>query len=165
MNTAYLLLGGNLGDKERNLQQAIVLTEQLAGAIIKKSDIYVTAAWGNENQPDFYNQAISIETGLSCFELLKVLLNVEEKCGRNRTGEKWQQRTMDIDILFYNNDIVKTPELTIPHPFMQERRFVLVSLAQIAKELVHPVLKKTIEELLNECKDPLDVKRKVNSNL
>ncbi len=160
MNTCYLLLGGNLGDKEQNLKQAIDLLEQKLGSTSKKSSIFITAAWGNEHQPEFYNQAISIKTILSATELLKTVLETEEQLGRKRTNDKWQERIIDIDILFYNNEVLDLPELKIPHPFIQERKFVLVPMNEIAGEMVHPIFGKTITTLLSECKDKLEVKIK-----
>lgn len=158
MNTAYLILGGNKGDKLQNLQQAILLLGSKVGTITKKSDIFVTAAWGNTNQPDFFNQAICIETLLSPKELLKEIISIEQTLGRIRSHEKWMERTMDIDILFYNDAIIDTEDLKIPHPFIQERKFVLVPMEQLSPGLIHPILKKNIRTLLFECADELDVK-------
>lgn len=158
MNTAYLILGGNKGDKLQNLKQALVLLESRAGTITKKSDIFVTAAWGNTNQPDFFNQAICIETPLSPKELLKEIISIEQTLGRIRSHEKWMERTMDIDILFYNDAIIDTEDLKIPHPFIQERKFVLVPMEQLSPGLIHPILKKNIRTLLFECADELEVK-------
>ena len=153
MNIAYLLLGGNLGDRLQNLHKALILINKMAGATTKKSNVFVTAAWGNENQPDFYNQAICINTTLSALDLLNILLKIEEELGRKRTDKKWQERTMDIDILFYNDVIIDTMQLKIPHPFIQDRKFVLIPLMEIAKDFIHPVLKKNISQLLAECED------------
>ena len=158
MNIAYLLLGGNLGDRLQNLHKALILINKMAGATTKKSNIFVTAAWGNENQADFYNQAICINTTLSALDLLSILLKIEEELGRKRTYKKWQERTMDIDILFYNDVIIDTMQLKIPHPFIQDRKFVLIPLMEIAKDFIHPVLKKNISQLLAECEDKLEVK-------
>ena len=157
MNTAYLILGGNKGNKLQNLQQALHLIESKAGAITKKSDIFVTGAWGNTEQPDFLNQALCIQTPLTAVDLLIELLAIEKLLGRVRDHLKWEKRTMDIDILFYNNDIINTPELKIPHPFIQQRKFVLIPMAQLAPGLVHPHIKKSIETLLSECNDKLEV--------
>src|SRR5471030_1177546 len=106
MNTAYLLLGGNLGNRLQNLQSALSFINSKAGVITKQSNVFVTKAWGNEQQSDFYNQAICIETKMVAIDLLNTLLIVEEQLGRKRTAEKWQARTMDIDILFYNDNII-----------------------------------------------------------
>ena len=157
MNTAYLILGGNKGNKAQNLSKAIQLISEKAGVVVKKSDIFATAAWGNTNQPDFFNQAICLQTALSPEDLLKQIISIELLLGRVRGNQKWAERTMDIDILFYNDDIIKTKDLTIPHPLLQERNFVLVPMAQLAPKLVHPVFKKNIETLLSECSDKLKV--------
>jgi 2-amino-4-hydroxy-6-hydroxymethyldihydropteridine diphosphokinase len=157
MNTIYLLLGGNKGDKLQTLQQTIAKLEQEVGCVIKQSGIYVTAAWGNTNQPDFFNQAICIETQLSPFDLLVKILAIEESLGRVRTDKKWAERTIDIDILFYNDEIIDTPDLKIPHPFIQERKFVLIPMLDIAAKFMHPQLNKSIQTLLNECEDTLKV--------
>jgi 2-amino-4-hydroxy-6-hydroxymethyldihydropteridine diphosphokinase len=159
MNTAYLLLGGNKGDKLKNLEQAILLLNSNVGEITKRSDIFVTAAWGNTNQPDFYNQVICIETTLTAQELLKKTIFIEESLGRIRTATKWEQRTMDIDILFYNDEIIDTHDLKIPHPYIQERNFVLIPMEQIAPQYIHPKFKKNITLLLSNCKDSLEVTR------
>ncbi len=160
MNTCFLLLGGNLGDKEQNLQQAIHLLENKLGSTAKKSNIFITAAWGNEDQPEFYNQAIELTTSLSAIELLKTVLDIEEQLGRKRNNDRWQERIIDVDMLFYNNEIIDLPELKIPHPYLQERKFVLAPMNEIASDFMHPILKKTIATLLLECKDTLDVKLK-----
>lgn len=158
MNTTYVLLGGNLGDRLQNLELAVSLMEQRVGATAKKSAIYVTKAWGKEEQPDFYNQVVCLKTELKPQELLNTLLRIEEEMGRVR-HEKWAERMIDLDILFYNSDIIDTETLQVPHPHLQDRRFVLVPLCEIAEELTHPVYHKTAKQLLNECKDPLEVKQ------
>ncbi len=158
MNKAYLILGGNIGDRLDNLNKAITFIEQHIGRIIKKSDVFETAAWGNTNQPDFYNQAICIETSFQALPLLEALLSIEKDLGRTRNDDqKWLERTIDIDLLFYNNETINEPGLSVPHPQIQERRFVLTPIVQIAPGLVHPVLLKTLKILLDECTDPLEV--------
>ena len=157
MNTAYLILGGNKGDRLQNLQKALQLISQKAGIIVETSDIFTTNAWGNTEQPDFLNQALYLQTSLRAVDLLQTLLSIEQELGRVRDQQKWTARIIDIDILFYNTDIITTPALKIPHPFIQERMFVLVPMAQIAPMLVHPVFKKSIQTLLLECTDKLEV--------
>lgn len=159
MNLAYLILGGNKGDKFKNLQIAIKHIETWLGTVVKKSDIYVTAAWGNHDQPDFANQVICLQTNLPAQELLNELLRIEEELGRVRDHQKWMERTMDIDVLFFNDEIIDTDVLKIPHPFIQERKFVLVPMAELAPKFRHPILKKSIETLLAECKDELEVSK------
>lgn len=162
MNYAYLILGGNIGNTLENLRKTRDLINKTAGAITKISDIFITAAWGNTEQPDFLNQAIKIETKLSPVNLLESLLKIEEQLGRIRDEKKWAARTMDIDILFYNSETVNEPHLKIPHPFIQERKFVLAPLAQIAGDYIHPVLGKSIDTLLSECPDTSEIKIATN---
>lgn len=157
MNTAYLLLGGNQGNVNENLSKSIDLITLNAGKIVKKSSVYRTKAWGYTQQPDFLNQALHISTPLSPFELLDALLDIEKQIGRIRTNEKWTERTIDIDIIFYNDNIISEERLKIPHPFMQERKFVLIPLAEIAEKVIHPVFKKSVSELNYACTDSLDV--------
>jgi 2-amino-4-hydroxy-6-hydroxymethyldihydropteridine diphosphokinase len=159
MNTTYLILGSNLGDKLHNLQQAVQLIKKEIGPIVNQSGIYVTAAWGNTSQPDFVNQAISVDTDLSPTDLLQKILAIEKKIGRVRDQQKWKERIIDIDILFYNDTVINTPDLTIPHPYLQERKFVLIPLLEIAQEYIHPIINKNIKTLLQECTDILEVKR------
>lgn len=157
MNTAYILLGGNKGERLANIEKAISFIEKLVGPISNKSKIYVTAAWGNENQPDFYNQVVCVSTKLSPINLLNCLLSIENKLGRIRGAEKWQERTIDIDILFFNDEIINLPELVVPHPYLHERKFTLVPFLEIAPSFIHPVFNKSIAELTKECSDLLEV--------
>ena len=155
MNQAYLLIGGNLGEKRRNLERAAILIGKKAGSIQQISPFYATEAWGKTDQPAFLNQALLVETLLGPKELLQVLLAIEAECGRVRE-EKYGPRLIDIDIIFFNDLVLSSPELTIPHPQMAFRRFVLTPLNAIANKFVHPVLHKTVAELLNECTDTLE---------
>ena len=159
MNTAYLLIGGNLGDRAAYLEQAIKQIEALCGRITHTSSIYETAAWGNTNQPAFYNQAIQLNTSLPPETLLAQLLAIEIEMGRVRT-QKYGPRTIDLDILMIDDTILDSPSLSIPHPQLQNRRFALLPLNEIAPALHHPVLDKTIHELLLNCPDTLDVQKK-----
>lgn len=156
MNKAYLLTGGNLGNRLDNLYKAADYMEQYCGKIICKSSVYETAAWGLEDQPDFYNQVLLINTALSARELISQLLTIENKMGRKREV-KMGPRTIDIDILFYNDSVINEPDLVIPHPRMQDRRFVLMPLAETAPDFIHPVFHKKISQLLLECADRLNV--------
>jgi 2-amino-4-hydroxy-6-hydroxymethyldihydropteridine diphosphokinase len=158
MNTVYLLIGGNMGEREQYLQRARQLIAEKCGELKAPSSIYETAAWGKTDQPMFLNQVIEIITLLSPKELLQKILDIERQLGRARQ-EKFGPRTIDIDILFYNEERHSSPSLTIPHPALQYRRFVLTPMNEIAPGFVHPVLKKTIAELLEECPDDLPVNK------
>ncbi|HMJ67260.1 MAG TPA: 2-amino-4-hydroxy-6-hydroxymethyldihydropteridine diphosphokinase [Cyclobacteriaceae bacterium] len=153
----FLLLGSNLGDRLQHLSTAASHINTFA-TVLRKSSVYVTGAWGNNNQPDFLNQVIEVDTGLSPEALLQNTLGAEIKMGRNRI-EKWGPRTIDIDILFFGESIVTLDNLQIPHPQIQNRKFTLVPLRELAPDLVHPVLKKSIARLDDECTDSLEVTR------
>lgn len=157
MNKVYLLLGSNLADPLKQLKIARTDISRVA-PIIMQSSVYRTAAWGNPNQPDFLNQVIVIQTELPPAEILKIILDIEHAMGRLRT-EKNAPRLIDIDILFYNSIFLKDENLTIPHPHIADRRFVLTPLNEIAPTFIHPLLQVSIERLLDQCLDPLDVKR------
>ena len=159
MNTAYLLIGGNLGDRAAYLAEAVNQISARCGRVTNTSSLYETAAWGNTNQPAFYNQAICVETILEPETLLERLLTIEIEMGRVRE-EKYGPRTIDLDILMIDDKVLDTPTLTIPHPQLQNRRFALLPLVEIAPELHHPLLDKTIDELLLNCPDTLDVQKK-----
>jgi 2-amino-4-hydroxy-6-hydroxymethyldihydropteridine diphosphokinase len=158
MHIAYLLVGGNQGNRAESLQQARAWIAKEAGQIIRQSGIYETAAWGNTNQPAFLNQVLAVETALEAGQLMATLLQIEQKMGRVRQ-QRYGPRTIDIDILLFDNEIHDQPELTIPHPELGNRRFALIPLAEIAAQLVHPVSGKTIAHLLADCSDPLAVQK------
>lgn len=158
MNKAYLLTGGNMSKREENLHLAIEHLQLSCGRVTKLSSIYETAAWGNTGQPAFLNQAVEIETELAARQLMHCILNVEKCMGRVR-NEKYGPRLIDIDILLYNDEIHHNKLLNLPHPEMQNRKFALIPLAEIAPGIIHPLLKKTIKELLKDCKDELEVKK------
>ena len=158
MNQAYLLTGGNMGDREQNLADAKDLINGQLGTITAASSLYETAAWGNTGQPSFLNQALELATSLNARQLIRRILKLEKQLGRERK-EKYGPRIIDIDILLFNNEKHNYPLLKLPHPEMQNRRFALLPLAEIAAEKVHPVFKKTISQILTECKDELEVKK------
>ena len=152
MTEVYLLLGSNEGIPVENLRKAKILIAERAGKIANQSSLYETEAWGVKEQQSFLNQAILIHTSLSPTELLVTLKSIEKETGRVETI-KWGPRVIDIDILFFGNETVDLPELKIPHPFIQDRRFTLVPMAEIAPNFVHPVLGKTMRTLLQNCTD------------
>ncbi|MBT4738179.1 MAG: 2-amino-4-hydroxy-6-hydroxymethyldihydropteridine diphosphokinase [Flavobacteriales bacterium] len=152
MNTVYIQLGSNIGERESFITKSMHKVEGDIGKIITASSIFETTAWGNENQNNFLNSVIEIKTPFDAFTILQKSQEIENNLGRKRS-DKWGERTIDIDILFYNNKIINTKELTIPHPLIQKRKFVLVPLSEIAPNYKHPILKKNISTLLSECKD------------
>ncbi|HEY4935977.1 MAG TPA: 2-amino-4-hydroxy-6-hydroxymethyldihydropteridine diphosphokinase [Puia sp.] len=158
MNKAYLLTGGNEGDRFLHMQQARTNIEHICGQLLQVSSMYETAPWGKTDQPYFLNQVLLVETTLSPEALLQAILSIEEKGGRKRTIKN-APRTIDIDILFYNRLVLEEPGLSIPHPRIADRRFVLEPLNEISPEFIHPVFGKTIQLLLLECKDELAVKK------
>ena len=152
MNIVFLQLGGNLGNREQLLKDAILAVENRVGNIIDLSKVYESAPWRVEGQNNYLNQIIKVKTTLLAREVLSTVLNIEKQLGRIRL-EKWGERLIDIDIIFYNNSIIETPELCVPHKHLHERMFVLTPLCDIASKMVHPKYNKTIEELLQECND------------
>ncbi len=156
MNKLYVLVGGNMGNRRENLEKALSWLEEDIGKVVKSSLIYETEAWGNNDQPDFYNQAHIIETKLPTKKAMKNILKIEEKMGRLRTVKN-AARLIDIDILFFNEDIINEQDLIVPHPEIANRRFVLIPLDELSPGFVHPVLHKSIHELLSTCKDSLKV--------
>lgn len=164
MAEVYLLLGSNVGDRQRFLNEATRLLQERVGPVLKPSSIYETEPWGFKSKGLFLNQVLKIETSLDSCELLKVIKAIETKLGRIRKTQRYSPRCIDIDILFYKNEVYFSDDLVIPHPGLHDRMFTLVPLNEIAPDYLHPILKKTIRELINDCDDKLAV-RKVKGSL
>ena len=160
INRTYLLLGSNLGDRELYLERAVQLISEKVGIVIAKSSVYETEPWGNANQPGFLNLALGVDTQLSPLALLEMVLEIEKTLGRIR-HEKWGSRLIDIDIVIYGDEIITIDnQLQIPHAEMQNRKFVLEPLAEIAPNLIHPIFGKTIIEILTTLTDTLSVSKR-----
>jgi 2-amino-4-hydroxy-6-hydroxymethyldihydropteridine diphosphokinase len=154
MGIAYILSGSNQGDRAGYLQSAASYLRREAGKLLECSHIYESASWGFEHPTPFLNQAMKLETTLSPQELLQTLQRIESRLGRTHDGgDDYQARTMDLDILFFDDHVVDTDELVLPHPRMHLRRFALKPLAEIAGGFAHPVFNKTVLSMLEECSD------------
>ncbi len=158
MNIAYILLGGNIGKVAKQMDQATDLINKGVGKVVRQSADYQTAAWGKNDQPDFLNRVLIVGTKLNADDLLKSCLAIENKMGRQRTYKN-APRIIDIDILFFNKEIVNKNDLQIPHPYLHQRRFTLVPLNELSPGFKHPKTGKTIHQLLLECEDTLTVKK------
>jgi 2-amino-4-hydroxy-6-hydroxymethyldihydropteridine diphosphokinase len=158
MINVFLLLGSNLGNRELFLQQAVQLIEQNIAPVTKASGIYETQSWGKTDEPDYLNQVVQLQTELPAQTVLERILNIEIMLGRKR-DVKWGSRIIDIDILFYGDKIINEPGLIVPHPELHNRRFTLEPLEELAPDLIHPVLKRSVFKLKKELKDDLIVKK------
>jgi 2-amino-4-hydroxy-6-hydroxymethyldihydropteridine diphosphokinase len=153
----YLSLGGNLGNTIEIFLNSMEILTKKVGKITQISSLYQTAAWGPIPQNDFINQVIEVETKLSAPELMDILLEIELQQGRVRQ-ERWGPRTLDLDIIFFGEQLISTENLEIPHPRMEDRKFVLIPMVEINPNLIHPISRKSIRQILLECKDECDCK-------
>lgn len=152
----YILLGSNLGDRIQVLSDTRSLINEKAGIILRSSFIYETEPWGVSDQPSFYNQVLELQTSLDPHVLLSRLQEIEKTIGKIKLG-KWRERLIDIDILYYDQCIVDDDFLQLPHPEIQNRRFTLVPICEIAPDFFNPLLQKTQIQMLARCKDQLAV--------
>jgi len=157
LHKAYILLGSNRGDRKKMLANARQMIEKQAGRIIDASSIYETTPWGFSDQINFLNQVCLIETELDPYSLLNRLLGIEQIIGRTRAHQGYSARTIDLDILYFDNEVLQSDYLRIPHPRLHERKFTLIPLAELAPEHIHPVLYKSTTQLLSDCSDSSEV--------
>ena len=152
MNSVFLQLGSNLGERSQLLIDATVLLLERVGMIVEKSKVYESTPWRGDGQESYLNQVIELSTKYSAERVLKIVLEIETELGRVR-AEKWGERLIDIDIIFFNDEIIETSDLCVPHKHMHERNFVLEPLNEIASTFIHPKYNKTVAELLKDSKD------------
>ncbi len=155
----YLCIGGNLGEREANLEEAIEFIDFNLGDVLAVTSVYESEPWGMTNVPNFLNQVVHIQSELSNEQLLAEISELEEFFGRERSAEGYVSREMDVDVLLIDSEVIDTEKFKVPHPHMTERRFVLEPLAEIAPDIVHPLLKKSTAELLKVCDDSGKVTR------
>lgn len=158
MERVYLCLGGNVGDTRHYLEQAIGLIESRIGTVLQKSSIYWSEPWGFSAEQMFLNQIVVVETALESQIVLEHCLQIETELGRTRSGNGYEPRVIDIDIIFFGSQIIDTPNLKVPHPLMNRRNFVLQPLCEIAPDFVHPVFGLTVKQLAAVCDDKAVVK-------
>lgn len=159
MKKVYLLIGGNLSDRSLLIKRAGHLIERRIGRVLEQSSVYETEPWGFDSNELFLNKVLLVETSLQPSELLETILKIEKDLGRKRVLNGYESRLIDIDILFYDDQVITNPNLVIPHPRIQERMFTLKPLQEINGAFIHPVLKKSIQQLVTECPDGLKVMR------
>lgn len=157
--TLFLCIGGNLGEREANLEETLMFLEFNFGDVVSVSSVYESEPWGMTDAPPFLNQVVCVQSDLTNEELLTEIAELEEFYGRERSDEGYLSREMDVDIIFIGQEVIESEELIVPHPRMYLRKFVLMPLAEIAPDFMHPVFNKTITELLAGCADDSSVKK------
>ena len=164
MIIVFLGIGSNLGNREHNLEQAVARIVEYIGPVLKSSSIYITEPWGFQAEEEFLNIVVKVGTKLTPSGILGRILMIESLLGRVRDKKQYASRLIDIDILLYEDIIVDEESLKIPHPLLHMRKFVLVPLCEIEPEMIHPVLKKSLAELLEICEDQSEVKKHIPPN-
>ena len=161
MTRSYILFGSNQGDKEALLEQACTLINNRCGMLVERSSAYITEPWGFEAEEWFLNELLVVETELEPNELMDALLEIEKELGRERHPKQkgYTSRTVDLDILYYGNQMVNTEKVTVPHPRLHLRRFVLLPLCELIPDFLHPKLNLSQEELLRQCPDTSTVQQ------
>ncbi|HTO16993.1 MAG TPA: 2-amino-4-hydroxy-6-hydroxymethyldihydropteridine diphosphokinase [Edaphocola sp.] len=157
-NKVYILLGSNLGDRYAYIKRATELIEENIGTLVAVSNVYETESWGMEDQPAHLNQALIVNTRLDALEVLKNTQSIEKLLGRTKKS-RWDNRIIDIDIIFFNQEIINLEKLTIPHPHFQERNFAIIPFSEIAGDYKHPIFHKSIKEIMDHSQDALKVKK------
>ncbi len=158
MHKVFLGIGGNVGNKQKNFNEALVLIEKCLGDLLKISSIYETPPWGFKADENFWNQVILIKTDLEANNLISEINKIEQHFGRQRKAGGYSSRELDIDILYFDEELIQDELLTIPHPRIAQRKFVLVPLVEIAPDFVHPLLQQSNFQLLENCKDDSVIK-------
>lgn len=165
MHKVFLGIGGNVGNKQKNFNEALILIEKHLGKVLKISSIYETPPWGFKAEENFWNEVIMIETDRSAHNLISEIHIVEQHFGRQREADsRYSSREMDIDILYFDEEHIENAQLTVPHPRIAQRKFVLVPLVEIAPDFVHPLLHQSNFQLLEHCKDESMIKRVKKTN-
>ena len=159
MTRVYFLLGGNIGNREIILSEAIEKMTNQLGTLVQDSALYETEPWGFIHEQNFLNQVVVFDSELSALDILDKTQIIEKELGRVRKTTQYCERTIDIDILFYGDECIENQRLSIPHPRIQERLFALYPLEELIPDFIHPILKKTIKQLKDECPDKLKVNK------